>query len=94
LRRHAGRFTMDVAMILERIGKLALRIETQAEVTLEDTNDGYAIRSVHLKARANVPELDEAAFADAATQARIHCPDSRLIRAEITLDARLSESHQ
>ena len=85
-------FTMGLVMMLERIGKVALQIETQAEVTLEDTDDGYVIPAVHLKTRASVPDLDEGAFADAATQARIHCPVSRLIRAEITLDARLLAS--
>ena len=89
---HASCFTMGLVMMLERIGKVALQIETQAEVTLEDGADGYVIPAVHLKARANVPGLDEAAFADAATQAKIHCPVSRLFRAEITLDATLSES--
>ena len=91
---HASCFTMGLVMMLERIGKVALQIETQAEVTLEDTADGYAIPAVHLKTRANVPELDEGAFVDAATQARIHCPVSRLFRAEITLDAELSQTSQ
>ena len=89
---HASCFTMGLVMMLERIGKVALQIETQAEVTLEDGADGYVIPAVHLKTRANVPELDEGAFADAATQAKIHCPVSRLFRAEITLDAQLSET--
>ena len=91
---HASCFTMSLVMMLERIGKVALQIETQAEVTLEDTADGYAIPAVRLKTRASVPELDEGAFADAATQARIHCPVSRLFRTDITLDAKLSESSQ
>ena len=89
---HASCFTMGLVMMLERIGKVALQIETQAEVTLADTADGYAIPAVHLKTRASVPELDAGAFADAATQAKIHCPVSRLFRAEITLDAKLLET--
>jgi osmotically inducible protein OsmC len=89
---HASCFTMGLVMMLERIGKVALQVETQAEVALEDSADGYVIRTVHLKTRAIVPDLDEGAFADAATQARIHCPVSRLFRAEITLDAKLSEA--
>jgi osmotically inducible protein OsmC len=87
---HAGCFTMGLVMMLERIGKVAIEIETQADVTLEDTSDGYVIPAVHLKTRACVPGLDAGAFADAATQAKIHCPVSRLFRAEITLDATLS----
>jgi osmotically inducible protein OsmC len=86
---HAGCFTMGLVMMLERIGKVPLQIETAAEVTLEETGDGYVIPSVHLRTRASVPELDESTFADVALQAKIHCPVSRLLRAEITLDAKL-----
>ena len=89
---HASCFTMGLVMMLERIGKVAFQIETQAEVTLEDSADGYVIPAVLLKTRASVPGLDEGAFADAAMQAKIHCPVSRLFRAEITLDAKLSET--
>jgi lipoyl-dependent peroxiredoxin len=86
---HAGCFTMGLVMMLERIGKVPLQIETAAEVTLEQTDDGYVIPAVHLKTRARVAELDESTFADLAAQAKIHCPVSRLFRAEITLDAKL-----
>jgi osmotically inducible protein OsmC len=86
---HAGCFTMGLVMMLDRVGKVPLQIETVAEVTLEQTDDGYVIPSVHLKTRASVPELDERTFVDAAVQAKIHCPVSRLFRAEITLDAKL-----
>jgi lipoyl-dependent peroxiredoxin len=86
---HAGCFTMELVMMLERIGKVPLQIETSAEVTLEETDDGYVIPSVHLRTRASVPELDDSAFVAVAMQTKIHCPVSRLFRAEITLDAKL-----
>jgi osmotically inducible protein OsmC len=91
---HAGCFTMGLVMMLERAGKVAREIDTHAEVTLEDTDDGYVIRSVHLRTRATVMGMEAGAFADAAMQAKIHCPVSRLFRADITLDARLSEPGQ
>ena len=89
---HAGCFTMGLVMMLERLGKAALQIETIAEVTLEQTDDGYVIPSVHLETRARVPDLDESTFVDIAAQAKIHCPVSRLFRAEITLDAKLLQN--
>lgn len=91
---HASCITMDLVMMLERIGKVPLQIETQVEVTLQDTADGYAIPAVFLKTRANAPGLDDGAFADAATQAKILCRVSRLFRADITLDAELTETSQ
>lgn len=76
-------------MILESKGKTAQRIETQARVVLEQTNDGYVIPSVHLTTQASVPGLEAAEFAALASQAEKHCPVSRLFRAEVTLDAKL-----
>jgi lipoyl-dependent peroxiredoxin len=39
--------------------------------------------------RAKVPNLDEAAFAKMAGEAEKNCPVSKVLKAEITLDAKL-----
>lgn len=39
--------------------------------------------------RATVPNLDQDTFARLAQDAEQNCPDSRVLRAEITLDAKL-----
>ena len=45
---HAGCFTMALSGQLGEAGMTAERIETKAAVTLEKTDDGFAITSVHL----------------------------------------------
>jgi osmotically inducible protein OsmC len=42
-----------------------------------------------LTLRANVPKLDEAAFAKMAGEAEKNCPVSKVLNAQITLDAKL-----
>ena len=42
-----------------------------------------------LLSRAKVPNLDEAKFADMARDAEKNCPVSKVLNAEITLDAKL-----
>jgi osmotically inducible protein OsmC len=44
---------------------------------------------VHLVVKANVPGADDAAFADSANAAKEGCPVSKLLKADITLDATL-----
>jgi len=40
--------------------------------------------------RAQVPNLDEAAFARMASDAEKNCPVSKVLKAEITLDAKVT----
>jgi lipoyl-dependent peroxiredoxin len=42
-----------------------------------------------LTLRANVPNLDQATFARMAGEAEKNCPVSKVLNAEITLDAKL-----
>jgi osmotically inducible protein OsmC len=42
-----------------------------------------------LTLRANVPKLDQATFARMAEEAEKNCPVSKVLNAEITLDAEL-----
>jgi osmotically inducible protein OsmC len=51
--------------------------------------DGYAITAVHLTLRANVPGATAAQFAELAGKAKAGCPVSKVLKADITLDAAL-----
>src|SRR5580658_10123970 len=87
---HASCFTMALSLILGEAKLTAERMETAAEVTLEQVEGGWAITAVHLNLTAKVPGADQAKFADLAGKAKAGCPVSKLLKAEITLDAKLA----
>jgi osmotically inducible protein OsmC len=86
---HAGCFTMALSLILGEAGLTAEKMETTAEVTLDKVADGYAITKVHLTLKAKIPGADQAKFDELAGKAKAGCPVSKLLNAEITLDATL-----
>ena len=86
---HAGCFTMALSLILGEAGLTAETMETTAEVTLDKVADGYAITKVHLTLKAKIPGADRAKFEELAGKAKAGCPVSKLLKAEITLDATL-----
>jgi osmotically inducible protein OsmC len=86
---HAGCFTMALSLILGEAGLTADEMNTQADVTLEKQADGFAITKVHLTLKAKIPGCDKAKFDELAGKAKAGCPVSKLLKAEITLDASL-----
>jgi osmotically inducible protein OsmC len=87
---HAGCFTMALSAALEKEGFTAETLETRAAVTLENNPaTSWTISAVHLVTRARVPGIAAARFQDVAAAAKAGCPVSRLLRAEITLEATL-----
>src|SRR5215475_191559 len=59
---HAGCFTMALSLILSQANLTAERMDTSAEVTLEQSADGFAITAVHLILKAKIPGADKAMF--------------------------------
>src|ERR1700743_3782954 len=57
---HAGCFTMALSMILGEAGLKADAMDTQAKVTLEQVEGGFAITAVHLTLKAKIPGADQA----------------------------------
>jgi osmotically inducible protein OsmC len=86
---HAGCFTMALSLILGEAGLTAERMETTAEVTLDQVPDGFAITAIHLTLKARIPGADQAKFEELAAKAKAGCPVSKLLNAQITLDATL-----
>ena len=86
---HAGCFSMALSKQLNDAGFTADSINTTAAVRLEKTDAGFSITKVHLDVTARVPGADAAAFETAANNAKAGCPVSRVLNAEITMDARL-----
>lgn len=86
---HAGCFSMALSGQLGEAGLKAETINTSATVTLEKTAAGFTITAVHLEVKARVPSADQQAFETAANNAKAGCPISRLLNAQITLEAKL-----
>ena len=86
---HAGCFTMALSLILGEAKLAAEHMETSAQVTLEQVPGGYAITAVHLTLSAKIPGADQETFEKLAATAKAGCPVSKLLKADITLDAKL-----
>lgn len=86
---HAGCFSMALSGQLGNAGMTPESIATTATITLEKTDAGFTITAVHLDVLAKIPGADQGAFETAAGNAKSGCPVSRLLKAEITMDARL-----
>lgn len=86
---HAGCFTMQLAFLIQRAGAQAEELSTEAAVSLVPDGEGFKIDRSALTLRAKVPGLDRAKFEELARTAEKSCPVSRLLNAEITLDATL-----
>jgi len=86
---HAGCFTMALSLILSEAKLTAELMETSAEVTLEQVEGGYAITAVRLMLKAKIPGADQATFEKLSSMAKAGCPVSKLLKADITLDATL-----
>jgi osmotically inducible protein OsmC len=86
---HAGCFTMALSLILEQAGFKAEEMNTKAEITLAKDGDGFSITKSHLILRAKIPGIDEAKFKELTGMAEKGCPVSKVLKAEISLDAAL-----
>jgi osmotically inducible protein OsmC len=87
---HAGCFTMALAFQLQTAGYTPTELSTEAAVSLDPDGQGFRISSSALTLRATVPNLDQATFARIAREAEQNCPVSKVLKAEITLDAKLA----
>ena len=86
---HAGCFSMALSGQLGNAGLTAESIKTKASVKLDKVEGGFQIVSVHLEVRARIPGADNDAFTTAANNAKAGCPVSKVLNAEITMDAQL-----
>jgi osmotically inducible protein OsmC len=86
---HASCFTMAVSGTLGEAGMTAQEMNTTATVSLDKVEGGFAITAVHLNLVARIPGANKEAFEAAAMKAKQNCPVSKVLNANITLDARL-----
>ena len=86
---HAGCFSMALSLMLGEAGLTPEKIETHAAVTLEKLDAGYEITASHLSVSAPGIFADNAKFQEIANKAKTGCPVSKLLKAQITMDAKL-----
>jgi osmotically inducible protein OsmC len=89
---HAACFSMALSAQLEGNGTPAQRVETTAVCTVEKAAEGFRITRMKLTARAKVPNIDAAKFAELAKQAVEGCPVSQALKGnlDVVLDAALA----
>jgi osmotically inducible protein OsmC len=86
---HAGCFSMAFSAELGKAGITPESIHTTATITMDKTDAGWTITESHLDVAAKIPGVDPAKFNAAANAAKTGCPISRLLKANVTMDAKL-----
>src|SRR3954463_4847100 len=86
---HAGCFTMALAFQLTGAGHTPEKLDTRADVSLEQEGAGWKIAASALTLKARVPGLSQAEFDRLAEAAEKNCPVSKVLNARITLNATL-----
>ena len=86
---HAGCFTMALAFQLQGAGFTPDELETEAAISLTQDGSGFTITRSALTLKAKIPGIDKAKFDELTGNAEKGCPVSKLLKAEITLDATL-----
>jgi lipoyl-dependent peroxiredoxin len=89
---HAGCFTMALSAQLGTMNFTPQKLRTTATLTLEKLDAGWTISKIHLDVSAQIPGISADAFNSAASSAKANCPVSRVLKAEITMDAHLEQA--
>ncbi|MER3546898.1 MAG: OsmC family peroxiredoxin [Rhodanobacteraceae bacterium] len=86
---HAACFSMALSLLLGKAGMNPESIETNVTITLDKVGEGFEISASHLDVRARIPGADQAKFLEVAKQAEQGCPVSKVLKAKISMDAKL-----
>ena len=84
----AGCFSMAFSAELGKAGLTPESIRTTATVTLDKTDAGWTVTESHLEVIARIPGVDQTKAFEIANAAKAGCPISRLLKANITMDAK------
>jgi osmotically inducible protein OsmC len=86
---HAACFSMALSAQLGSANLTPSSISTTATLTLEKLESGFSITAIHLEVVGHVPNADDTAFQKAAENAKTGCPVSKVLKANITMSAKL-----
>ena len=86
---HAGCFAMAFSAELGKAGITPDSISATATVTLDKTDAGWTVTASHLDVTAKIPGADKTQVLGIANVAKLGCPISRLLRANVTMEAKV-----
>jgi osmotically inducible protein OsmC len=86
---HAGCVTMALSAELGKASLVPQSLRTTATITLDKLDSGWTVTESHLEVVGKVPGASADAFRKAAETAETGCPISKLLKAKITMDAKL-----
>ncbi|RJE80304.1 OsmC family protein [Paracoccus sp. JM45] len=86
---HASCFSMALGMMLEQEGVSGVKIETTCDISMDKEGDGFAVKKAHLTTTI-ASDADEAKVLEIAGKAKEGCPISKLLNADITMDAKVA----
>ena len=87
---HAGCFSMAFSAELGKAGLTPAAIHTTATVTLDKTDAGFTVTASHLDVTVQIPGADSDKVLGIANAAKAGCPISRLLKADVTMDAKVT----
>ena len=87
---HASCYAMAMSLVLGEKDLTADEINATAKVTLEEQGGGFAVTKVHLDVTAKISGISESDFQEVAETTKKNCPISKLLTADITMDAKLA----
>jgi len=88
---HAGSFSLALAKELKLAPSAPGSIITTATVTTEHLDTGWTITNIHLNTIATLPKVTQSEFIAAIVRAKTSCLISRLLRATISVNAKLAK---
>lgn len=80
---HAGCFTMKMSFVLGEAGFTADELTTECTITL----DSGTVTTSELSLKAKVKDISKEKFDECAQNAKANCPISKLLKANISLQA-------
>ena len=86
---HAGCFAMAFSAELGKASITPDSISATATVTLDKTDAGWTVTASHLDVTAKIPGADKTQVLGIANVAKLGCPISRLLKAHVTMEAKL-----
>ena len=88
---HSGSFSLALSKELKLAPSASGNITTTATVTTEHLATGWTITSIHLNIIARLPNVTQSEFIDATVRAKTSCVVSQLLRATISMNAKLGK---
>ena len=85
----SGCFSMALSLGLAKGGMTPESITTNAKVHLEKQGEGFGIPRIELTTEVRASGGDAEKFKAIAEETKKNCPVSKVLRAEVTLDAKL-----